>query len=427
MKKYSEMTKEELRDELSKSESEYKNFKSRGLKLNMARGNPGPEQLKLSLDLLTLPNAETGFLSSSGADCRNYGVPEGIPEWREIAAELLGVSPDDVIAGGNSSLNMMFDAVSCFMTHGAEGYEPWIKQGKIKLLCPSPGYDRHFNICKYYGIEMIPVKMTDTGPDMDEVEELARGDESVKGMWCVPKYSNPTGVTYSDETVERLARLSPKAGDFRIFWDNAYCVHDLTDDPDELKNFARECSESGSSDIPVMFCSTSKMTFPGAGVAAMACFGSNKKILKERYSSQIISYDKLNQLRHALFFGNAGGVRRHMQKHRAIIGPKFGIVTDILECELAESGLIEYTKPKGGYFVSVNVPEGCAKRVVELCRDAGVVLTGAGATYPYGKDPRDSNIRLAPTYPSIEELKLALNLFCLCVKLAYIEKKLSKI
>jgi len=320
------------------------------------------------------------------------------------------------MVGGNSSLNMMFDTIACMMETS------WGRQEKLKFLCPAPGYDRHFGITQYFGIEMITVPMTSTGPDMDMVEKLVNEDSTVKGIWCVPKYSNPQGITYSDETVKRFAALKPAAKDFRIMWDNAYIVHDISDTPDTLLNIFDELKKNGNEDMVFEFCSTSKITFPGAGVAALAASDNNMAVLKNRYKYQTIGYDKLNMLRHVKYFGDFKGLLAHMQKHKAVLQPRFDMVTDTLERELKGLGIADWTKPNGGYFVSVDVMDGCAKRVVELCKNAGVVLTGAGATYPYGKDPKDSNIRVAPTYPPIEELETAMNIFCVCVKMAALEQ-----
>lgn len=422
---FQRMSKEELNCVKAKLEQRYADFKAQGLKLNMARGKPGKDQLELSMPMLDTLNSSSNMLAATGDDCRNYGMADGLPEMRTLFAQLMGVDDHNIIVGGNSSLNMMFDAISCAMTHGFEGCEPWGKQGHLKFLCPSPGYDRHFAVTEYFGFELVTIPMKETGPDMDLVEELVSKDASIKGIWCVPKYSNPTGITYSDETVRRFAQLKPAAKDFRIFWDNAYCVHDLTEKTDVLLNLWEECRKAGSIDLPIFFASTSKITFPGAGVAAMGASEENLAVFREHYSFQTIGPDKLNQLRHIYFLKNADGVIRHMAKHRALIAPKFKIVEQNLQDELAGTGTADWTEPNGGYFISVNVVPGCAKRVVALCKEAGVTLTGAGASYPYGKDPQDSNIRIAPTFPPIEELELAAELFCICVKLAAAEKLLD--
>ncbi len=423
---YQSMSKPELLKEKEKLQEAYDAFKAQGLKLNMARGKPSLQQLDLSMKMLDELTSTSDMLASTGDDCRNYGMPDGLPEMRALFAAMMGVSPSNVIVGGNSSLNMMFDFISCAMTHGFKGELPWAKQGPIKFLCPSPGYDRHFSVTEYFGIEMITIPMKSYGPDMDIVEALVSSDERIKGIWCVPKYSNPQGLTYSDQTVRRFASLKPRAKDFKIMWDNAYCVHDLTDTPDQLLNFYEECEKAGNLDLPVIFASTSKVTFPGAGVAAMAAGPDTLSVFREHLSFQTIGPDKLNQLRHINFFKDIGGIREQMKRHRAILEPKFQLVNRMLEEKLGGLGVATWTKPNGGYFVSVDVCEGCAKRVVSLCKEAGVVLTNAGATYPYGKDPKDSNIRLAPTFPPLSELEQAMELFCISIKLAAAEKFLAE-
>ncbi len=425
MAAYSEMSREQLIETEAKLKREYEEFKVRNLKLDMSRGKPGSEQLELSLDMLTVLNTKEQCLVN-GVDCRNYGILDGISQMKQIFSDLLECEEDDIMVGGNSSLNMMFDAVACMMHAGFDDCEPWEKQGGIKFLCPSPGYDRHFAITQYFDIEMIPVPMTPSGPDMDMVERLVESDEKIKGIWCVPKYSNPQGITYSDETVRRFARLKPAAKDFRIMWDNAYCVHDVTDNPETLLSIVAECKKYGNEDLPILFASTSKITFPGSGVAAMATSKKNMAIFKRRYRVQTIGYDKLNMLRHVLFFNNADGVKEHMKKHKEVLAPRFEVVVSSLENQLGGLGIARWMNPNGGYFVSVDVMDGCAKRVVELCAEAGVVLTGAGATYPYGNDPHDSNIRIAPTFPPVSELKTAMDLFCLSAKLAAVEKLLAQ-
>lgn len=422
MPTYSSMDKITLNKELEKLLGYYDNYKAQGLSLNMARGKPGAEQLDISNDILLAITHETNFKTADCPDCRNYGGLEGIEEARQLFGDMLGVDKNNIFVGGNSSLNMMFDTIACMMELGNSGEKPWNQQGKIKFLCPAPGYDRHFGVTQYFGIEMIPVPMTATGPDMDIVENLVSSDASIKGIWCTPKYSNPQGITYSDETVRRFANLTPAAKDFRIMWDNAYVIHDISDTPDTLLNIFDELKKTGKEDMVFEFCSTSKITFPGAGVAALAASENNLAILKKRYAFQTIGYDKMNMLRHVLYFKDFNGMLAHMQKHKAVLQPRFNMVTDTLDHELSDLGIAEWTKPNGGYFVSVDVMEGCAKRVVSLCKDAGVVLTGAGATYPYGNDPKDSNIRVAPTYPPIDELETAMNIFCVCVKIAALEK-----
>ncbi len=424
---YLKCGKEQIEKEYSTLLSKYEDVKGKGLNLNMARGKPGKEQLDLSLPMLDVLKSESDFVGSDAMDCRNYGILEGIEECRKLFGDILGVDYQNVIVGGNSSLNMMFDTISCMMTKPiAPGCRPWYEVKSRKFLCPAPGYDRHFGITQYYDFEMIPVPMTENGPDMDMIESLVAEDDSIKGIWCVPKYSNPQGITYSDETVKRFAALKPAAKDFRIIWDNAYCVHDITDTPDTLLNIFDECKKYGNEDLPIIFCSTSKITFPGAGVAAMAASVNNLKVFKERYNYETIGYDKLNMLRHVMFFKNYDGVIEHMQKHKAILNPKFKIVTDALENELEETGFAKWTEPNGGYFISIDVMNGTAKRVVSLCKEAGVVMTGAGATYPLGIDPNDSNIRIAPTFPPNDELKSAIDVFCVCAKLAACEKILGK-
>lgn len=424
---YLNCSKQELEKEYSVLVNRFEELKSKQLNLNMARGKPGKAQLDISNGLLDVINSKSEFVGNDKMDCRNYGILDGIDECKKLFAEILEVAPENVMVGGSSSLNMMFDAITCMMTTPVvEGCKPWYEVENRKFLCPVPGYDRHFGITEYYGFEMITVPMTENGPDMDVVEKLVESDDSIKGIWCVPKYSNPQGITYSDETVKRFAALKPAAKDFRIIWDNAYCIHDINDTPDTLLSIYDECKKNGNEDMPIMFCSTSKITFPGAGVAAMAASENNMKAFLKRYNYQIISYDKLNMLRHVKFFGDYNGVLEHMQKHKEILKPKFEIVLNALDNELKPTGIGEWTNPNGGYFVSVDVLEGTAKRVVALCKEAGVVLTGAGATYPLGKDPEDKNIRIAPTFPPNDELETAMDVFCICTKLAACEKILSK-
>lgn len=422
---YGLLSREELEIEQKEVQKQYNAFQAQGLKLNMARGKPSPEQLDLSMDMLNVLNSDSNLIASTGDDCRNYGLPEGLPELRVILAELMQVKPENVIIGGSSSLNMMFDFIACGMTHGFAGCKPWAKQDTIKFLCPAPGYDRHFAITEHFGFELILVPMLAGGPDMDMVERLVASDDTIKGMWCVPKYSNPLGTTYSDETVRRIAALKPAAKDFRIMWDNAYCLHDLTDTPDQLLDLYAECEKQGTTEQAVFFCSTSKITFAGAGIAAMAAGDATCKEYRYHQSFQTIAPDKVNQLRHLNYFGDFKGVLEHMKKHKAILAPKFRVVLDTLAEQLGGKGIASWTNPNGGYFVSVDVMEGCAKRVVALCKEAGVVLTGAGAAFPYGKDPKDTNIRVAPSYPSVEELEKAIQVFCISTKLAALEKLLG--
>lgn len=421
-----EMNKEELSAFKSECEKEYESYKAKGMKLDMSRGKPSTEQLDLAMPMFDVFTNAASMLTADGIDCRNYGCLTGIHDAKVLFGDLLGVKEEELIIGGNSSLAMMYDAVSRAMTHGVYGSKkPWGKYDKIKFLCPVPGYDRHFAICESFGIEMINIPMRSDGPDMDMVEKLVSEDETVKGIWCVPLYSNPDGIAYSDEVVKRFANLSPKASDFRIFWDNAYCVHHLTDTPDRILNILDECKKTGKEDMVLIFASTSKISFSGAGVAIMAGSVNNVNQITKLMGIQCISYDKINQLRHVKYFKNVDGIMEHMAKHRAIIAPKFKLVLDMLETEIGGLGVLEWNKPNGGYFISVNTLDGCAKRVVQLCKEAGVVLTSAGATFPYGKDPHDRNIRIAPTYPPLDELEAAMKIFCVSVKLASAEK-LSK-
>lgn len=425
--KLSEMNKAELESFRKEASAKYEDYKAQGLKLDMSRGKPGADQLDITMDMLDIVNSKSDLRCEDGTDVRNYGTLTGIIEAKKLFAEVLEVSTDEIIVGGNSSLALMYDAVSRGITHGVYGSEkPWGKYDKIKFLCPAPGYDRHFGICECFGIEMITVPMLPTGPDMDMVEKLVSEDETIKGIWCVPMYSNPDGITYSDETVKRFANLSPKAKDFRIFWDNAYCVHHLSDAPDKLLNIFDEAKKVGKEDMIFEFASTSKISFPGAGVAVMAASKNNIDQITKILGMQCISYDKINQLRHVRYFKNLDGIKAKMEQHKEIIAPKFEIVLNTLEKELGELGVLDWHSPKGGYFISVYTLNGCAKKVVSYCKEAGVVLTGAGATYPYKNDPEDRNIRIAPTYPSREELQKAIDIFCTAVKLASAEKLLEQ-
>lgn len=414
---------EQMKEQLEK---EYADYRAQNLKLDMSRGKPGKDQLDLSMELLNVLDEHSDCTAENGMDCRNYGIPAGIPECRRLFAELFDVKPENVIIGGNSSLNLMFDYISQCMTHGVDAdHMAWGKQDKVKFLCPVPGYDRHFAVLEYFGIEMVNVPMGDNGPDMDVVEKLI-ADPQVKGIYCVPKYSNPGGVTYSADVVRRLAAMKPAADDFRIMWDNAYCVHEISDTPDELLNLYDECVQAGCPDRVVMFASTSKITFPGAGVSAIAASEHNVQAILYRMSFQTIGHDKLNELRHVRYFKNLDGIKAHMEKHAALIRPKFAAVNQILTDELAGLGIADWKLPNGGYFISFNVMHGCAKRIVSLCKEAGVTLTAAGASFPYGKDPDDTNIRIAPTLPPVHELETATKLLALCTKLAAVEKLLAK-
>ncbi len=424
--KLTEMSKEQLSAFKAECEKEYEAYKAKGMKLDMSRGKPGADQLDIAMPMFDVFTNSASMIADDGTDCRNYGMLTGIPDAKKLFGALLGVGTDEIIIGGNSSLSLMYDTVARAVTHGVYGSEkPWGKCDKVKFLCPAPGYDRHFAICETFGIEMITVPMKNDGPDMDMVEKLVAEDEAIKGIWCVPLYSNPDGIVYSDETVRRFANLSPKAKDFRIFWDNAYCVHYLKDAPDRILNILDECKKTGKEDMVFIFASTSKISFPGAGVAVMAGSVNNMKQVAGLMGIQCISYDKINQLRHVKYFKDMDGIMAHMAKHKEILAPKFNMVLDMLDKEIGELGILEWNKPNGGYFVSVNTLDGCAKRTVQLCKEAGVVLTGAGATFPYGKDPADKNIRIAPTYPPVSELEQAMNIFCISLKLASVEKLLE--
>ena len=426
MSAYKEMSKQQLLEEKAKLEQQYADFCAKNLKLDMSRGKPGKAQLDITSDMMDCLNSGSDFKAEDGMDVRNYGGLDGLPEAKRLFAEMLGVSVSEVFIGGNSSLNLMYDTVARAMLFGTEeGCLPWGKQEKIKFLCPVPGYDRHFAITEQFGIEMINVSTTVDGPDMDTVERLVAEDAAIKGIWCVPMYSNPEGITYSDETVRRFASLKPAAKDFRIFWDNAYCVHHLSDEKDTLLNLMDACKAVGSEDMVYEFASTSKISFPGAGVAVMATSEKNLARIKKQIFFQTIGHDKINQLRHVKYFKDMDGIDAHMKKHAAIIKPKFELVLEMLEQEIAPYEIGTWNKPKGGYFVSFDALDGCATRVYDLCKKGGVTLTNVGATFPYGKDPKDSNIRIAPTFPPLEELRLAMQLFCICVRLAAVEKLLA--
>lgn len=427
MKAYKEMTREELQREHDELEQKFQEIKGVGLKLDMSRGKPSKEQLNLTNGMLDVLKGDSDMNCESGIDCRNYGIMDGIPEARRLFAEMSEVPEENVLVYGNSSLNVMFDTIARAMYMGICGHTPWGKLEKVKFLCPVPGYDRHFGITEFFGIEMIPVPLLATGPDMDLVEQLVSEDASVKGIWCVPKYSNPTGISYSDETVRRFAQLKPAAPDFRIFWDNAYTIHHLYDnDQDEILPIFSECQKAGNEDLVYQFISTSKVSFPGSGIAVMAASKANLADAKKAMSYQTIGHDKLNQLRHVRFFRDMDGVREHMKKHAAILRPKFETVLSVLETELGGLEIASWVKPKGGYFISFDALDGCAKKIVARTKDAGVIMTGAGATFPYGKDPKDSNIRIAPSFPTPEELEQAAKIFVLSVKLVSLEKLLEQ-
>ena len=427
MKSYEEMTKEELLKEKEGLEAEYKKFQQRGLKLDMSRGKPSQEQLDLSMGMMDVLTSGVDLTCDDGTDCRNYGVLDGISEAKQLIGDMIECNPDNIIIYGNSSLNIMYDTISRSMTHGVMGNTPWCKLDKVKFLCPVPGYDRHFAITEHFGIEMINIPMSESGPDMDMVEQYVNNDETVKGIWCVPKYSNPQGFTYSDETVKRFANLKPAAKDFRIFWDNAYVIHHLYDDKqDEILDIISECEKAGNPDMVFEFASTSKVSFPGSGIAALASSEANLADIKKSLTIQTIGYDKLNQLRHVRYFKDINGLKEHMRKHAEQMRPKFEAVLEVLNTELGGLGIGSWYAPRGGYFISFDAMEGCAKEIVAKCKEAGVKLTNAGATFPYGKDPKDSNIRIAPSFPTPEEMAQAADLFVLCVKLVSIEKLLAK-
>lgn len=427
MKAYSQMSREELLAVKQDLEVKYEEVKAKGLKLDMSRGKPGKDQLDISNGMLDILDSGADMACESGMDCRNYGLMDGIPEIIRLMADMSQVADKNILVYGNSSLNIMFDTVSRSMTHGVMGSTPWSKLDKVKFLCPVPGYDRHFAVTEYFGIEMVNVPLLASGPDMDIVEKLVAEDDSIKGIWCVPKYQNPTGISFSDETVRRFASLKPAAKDFRIFWDNAYSIHHLyEDDQDEILELLAECEKAGNPDMVYKFISTSKVSFPGSGVAALASSEANLTDAKKHMFYQTIGHDKLNQLQHARYFKNMDGMRAHMKKHADIIRPKFEAVLDILDKELSGLEIGSWVKPKGGYFISFEAMEGCAKAIVAKTKEAGVVMTGAGATYPYGKDPRDSNIRIAPTFPTPEELAVAADIFVLSVKLVSIDHILAQ-
>ena len=416
---YFKVDRKNLEEEKRKLEKIYSEFKNKKFSLNMSRGKPSNEQLDLSKEILK--NIDDDFVSS-GFDVRNYGCLEGLPEARELMSHLMGCSAENTIVGGGSSLSLMHDVIANFFIKGVNGCPPWNSQ-KVKFLCPSPGYDRHFQLCEFFGIEMIPIGMNEEGPDIEKIKSLVSQDNSIKGIWCVPKYSNPEGIVYSDRVIKELANLKPRAKDFKILWDNAYSVHDLYEDI-QIANIFDECVKSGNENLPIAFCSTSKITFASAGIASIGCLGENFKSMKNYFSRKIVSFDKINQLRHVKFLKNIENIKLHMKNHAKILRPKFEMILNKFKNEFSENKILKWTNPKGGYFISVYT-YGSAKKVEKFCKEAGLVITPAGASYPYGNDPNDSNIRIAPSYPSVEEIEKAINLFCLCVKLSAIDKILG--
>ena len=422
MKPYNEMTKEELAAEIEDLRTEYRKYQGMELKLDMSRGKPCLDQLDLSMGLMDALNSHADLSCEDGTDCRNYGILAGIHEARVLIGDMMENNPDNILIYGNSSLNVMYDQISRSYTHGVMGNTPWCRLDKVKWLCPVPGYDRHFSITEYFGIEMIPVPMTSSGPDMDLVEKLVSEDKAIKGIWCVPKYSNPQGYSYSDETVRRFARLKPAARDFRIYWDNAYGIHHLYDDhQDYLIEILAECKRAGNPDLVYKFSSTSKITFPGSGIAAIATSANNLEDIKTQLKNQTIGHDKVNQLRHVRFFKDIHGMVEHMRKHAEVLRPKFETVEKIFEENLGGLGIAEWTEPNGGYFISFDGMKGSARLIVDRAMKAGVKLTPAGSTWPYHRDPDDSNIRIAPTYPTLEDLTTAAKLFTVCVRLVSAE------
>ena len=427
MTAYKDLSREELLELKKELEVEFEDVKGKGLKLDMSRGKPSKAQLDLSMGMMDVLNGDSDLVCEEGVDCRNYGVIDGIKEAKQLFADMMEVPKDNIIIFGNSSLNVMYDTVARAMTHGIMGSTPWAKLDKVKFLCPVPGYDRHFKITEHFGIEMINIPMTQDGPDMDLVAQYVENDPSVKGIWCVPKYSNPQGITYSDETVHRFATLNPAAEDFRIFWDNAYGIHHLYEDKQAyLIEILMECKKEGHPDMVYKFGSTSKISFPGSGIAAIAASDNNLKEIRQMMSIQTIGHDKLNQLRHVRYFKDIHGMVEHMKKHADILRPKFETVLNVLETELGGLEIGSWIAPRGGYFISFDSMEGCAKAIVAKAKEAGLIMTGAGATFPYGKDPKDSNIRIAPSFPTPEELAVAAQVFVLSVKLVSIDKLLSE-
>lgn len=425
-KSFSEMSHEELKALIAAEQKKLDHWSDIDLTLDLTRGKPNQAQLDLSSGMLSIISNRGDCFSASGLDCRNYGILDGLPETKKLFSDLLDIPAKNILVLGNSSLNVMYDTIVRAMLFGvAGGHEPWCRQGRIKFICPSPGYDRHFTICREMGIEMVPVKMNDDGPDMNEVYNIACSDPSVKGMWCVPKFSNPEGITYSDEVVEQIAMMKPAAPDFRIFWDNAYVVHELYDENVPLANIFELAKQYGTEDNIFYFASTSKITFPGSGLAIMAASDKNLEQIRPIIATQTIGYDKINQMRHVKFFKNADGIRAHMRLHAAILRPKFELVENKFEENLGGLGIAHWTKPRGGYFISLYVNNGCARRVYQLARSVGVTLTTAGSTYPYGRDPYDANLRIAPSYPELDELSQAIEILCSCIKVACAEKILK--
>ena len=428
MAAYKNLSVEELKELKTKLDAEFEEVKARGLNLDMSRGKPSAEQLNLSMGMMDVLTSDTDLICQEGVDCRNYGVLDGITEAKQLLADMMEVPKQNIIIFGNSSLNVMYDQIARAMTHGVLGSTPWAKLDKVKFLCPVPGYDRHFAITEHFGIEMINVPMTATGPDMDIVEKLVAEDDAIKGIWCVPKYSNPQGITYSDETVRRFARLKPAAEDFRIYWDNAYGIHHLYEDKqDQLIEILEECEKAGNPNLAYKFSSTSKISFPGSGISAIASSDENLAEIRKQMQVQTIGHDKVNQLRHARFFGDINGMVEHMRKHADILRPKFDAVLETLDRELGGLEIGSWIAPRGGYFISFDSMEGCAKAIVAKAKEAGLVMTGAGATFPYGKDPKDSNIRIAPSYPTLEDLKVAAEIFVLSVKIVSVDKLLGNL
>ena len=426
-KAYASMSREELLSLKEELDKEFQGYKEKGLKLDMSRGKPSIAQLNLSMGMMDVFHSESDLKCEDGTDCRNYGVLDGIPEAKRLLASIAEVNPNNIMIFGNSSLNVMYDTVARAYMFGLLGHTPWCKLDKVKFLCPAPGYDRHFKITETFGFDLITIPMHEDGPDMDMVEEYVNNDPAVKGIWCVPKYSNPQGIVYSDETVRRFANLKPAAADFRIFWDNAYVVHHLYEDRQaEILNILDECEKAGNPDIVFQFCSTSKVSFPGAGIAAISASEANIADIKKRLTIQTIGHDKINQLRHVAFFKNIDGIRAHMMKQAAIIRPKFELVENLLNEEIAPRGIGKWVSPLGGYFFGFEALDGCAKQIVAKCKEAGVVLTGAGSPYPYKNDPKDSVIRIAPTYPSREDLEEAAKVFVTVVRMVSVDKLLEK-